>query len=776
MNAESPVEAFLDELTTSRDYRDQIQHLQIIPAQPACYDELDVQLSPQVEAILDNLGLDKLYRHQVQAIEQVFAGKNVVIAAGTASGKTLCYTLPLAQAIHEDPTTRAILVYPTKALAQDQLGKLSDFGAGKVFAANTYDGDTPRSQRRRIRRHSQVILTNPDMLHMAICPYHQAWSDFFKHLKYVVLDEVHTYRGVFGSHTANVLRRLRRLAQYHGAEPQFVCSSATVGNPGEHCRRLVGVDFEVVSEDTSARGRRFFVFWNPPLLEPDSGRRRSGSMEAAKLTVALARQGIRTLTFVQARQHAELILQYMRELADNKKLRQRLMAYRGGYLPEQRRAIEQQLFSGDLLAVAATSALELGVDIGDLDAVVMTGYPGSISSAWQQVGRAGRGQHDSLAVLVALPGGIDQYVIEHPEYLLGAAQERVLINPDNRFILGEHLLCAAYELPLAEADEDFFGSQMTAVLQTLEEHNYLRKRRRWHWAGDVDVYPPAEVNIRSSAGGEFEIIDASCDELLGTIDEHSVYWITYPGAVYMHQGEDYLVTDLNLESWRITVEPTDVEYYTQTLEMSDVDVIEAYDRRELAGCGQISLGEVNVHNQVVGYRKFHRETGQQCGVEKLNLPAQDFETVGVWLTLSEVATQMLAAHKCHPMGSLHALEHALVALLPLFALCETHDIGGVSYSYHKALDGGGIFIYDGYPGGVGICEEAYYRAEEVLGAVYERITNCSCETGCPGCAQSPSCGDDNQPLDKAGAALLARFWAERRTELAASGNETQNGN
>ncbi|MCK4322957.1 MAG: DUF1998 domain-containing protein, partial [Armatimonadetes bacterium] len=498
--------------------------------------------------------------------------------------------------------------------------------------------------------------------------------------------------------------------------------------------------------------------------------------EAAKLTIALARRGIRTLTFAQARQQTELILQYMRKLAGDERLSERLMAYRGGYLPQQRRQIEQQLFAGDLLAVAATSALELGVDIGSLDAVVMTGYPGSISSAWQQVGRAGRGQQDALAVLVALPGGIDQYVIEHPEYLLDAAQERVLINPDNRFILGQHLLCAAYELPLAEDDEDFFGSQMPAILQTLEEHNYLRKRRHWHWAGDVDIYPPAEVNIRSSAGGEFEIIDASCDELLGTIDETSVYWITYPGAVYLHQGEDYLVTDLDLESYRITVEPTDVEYYTRTLEVSDVDVIEAYDRRQLAGCGQISLGEVNVHNQVVGYRKFHRESGQQCGSEKLNLPAQDFETVGVWLTAGEVAIQMLAAHKCHPMGSLHALEHALVALLPLFALCDAHDIGGVSYFHHKALDGGGVFIYDGYPGGVGICEEAYYRAEEVLGAVYEQITNCGCEVGCPACVQSPSCGDDNQPLDKTGAALLARFWAEGRTEPAASGNETQDGN
>ncbi len=760
MSGESRIEAFLEQLTAAEDYQGQIEHIEVIPARQARYGELKSELSEDVRQVLDDLGLKKLYRHQVQAIEAVLAGKNVVIAAGTASGKTLCYTLPLAQAIHDDPTTRAILTYPTKALAQDQLGKLGAFGAGTVFTAHTYDGDTPQNQRRRIRQHAQVILTNPDMLHVAICPYHESWADFFRHLRYVVLDEVHTYRGVFGSHTANVLRRLRRIARHHGADPQFICTSATIGNPQEHCERLVGLDFEVVQEDTSAQGRRFFVFWNPPLVDKDLGQRRSGNMEAAELTVRLAREGIRTITFTQARQQAELILQHMRRLADDAQLRKQLMAYRGGYLPEQRREIEQQLFSGDLLAVAATSALELGVDIGGLDAVVMTGYPGSISSVWQQVGRGGRGQQDALAVLVALPGGVDQYVVEHPGYLLDADQERVLINPENRFILGEHLLCAAYELPLAEDDEDFFGPQMSAILQALEEHSYLRKRRRWHWAGDVNIYPPAEVNIRSTGGADYEIIDTSCDELLGTIDQTSVYWITYPGAVYRHQGENYLVTGLDPESCCVTVEPTDVEYYTRTLEVSDVAVIAAYDGRELAGCGQISLGEVNVHNQVVGYRKFHLETGQQCGVEKLNLPAQDFETMGVWFAVAEPEATMLAEDAHHLMGSMHGLEHAIIALLPLFALCDPHDIGGVTYSDHPDIGTGGIFVYDGYPGGVGICEEAFYRAEEVLGAVYERITSCPCGAGCPACVQSPSCGDNNQPMDKAGAACLAQFWVE----------------
>ncbi len=760
MSGESRIEAFLDELTTAEDYRGQIQHLRVIAARQARYGQLKAELSEEMQQVLADLGLAKLYWHQVQAIEAVLAGKNVVIAAGTASGKTLCYTLPLAEAIHEEATTRGLLIYPTKALAQDQLGKLGAFGAGSVFTANTYDGDTPQSQRRRIRQHSQVILTNPDMLHLAICPYHESWADFFRHLKYVVLDEVHTYRGVFGSHTGNVLRRLRRIARHHGADPQFICTSATIGNPQAHCERLVGVEFEVVDEDSSAQGRRFFVFWNPPVVQQEAGRRRSGNIEAAELTVRLAREGIRTITFTQARQQAELVLQYMRARTDDKALRKRLMAYRGGYLPEQRREIEQQLFAGDLMAVAATDALELGVDIGGLDAVVMTGYPGSISSVWQQAGRAGRGQQDALAVLVAMPGGIDQYVTEHPDYLLAADQERVLINPENRFILGAHLLCAAYELPLSARDDEFFGAEMSQVLAVLAEHGYVVERRRWHWSGPADIYPAAEVGIRSSGGTGYDIVDTGREEVLGTIDKNSAFWMTHPGAVYLHQGENYLVSGLDVEEQKVLVEPTDVNYYTRAIQMSNVEVLQTYERRRLGGAGEITLGELSVHSQVVGYRKYHRKTGRQLAVEDLDLPAQDFETMGVWFAADKPEATMLTEAGCHVMGSLHGLEHAIIALLPLFALCDPHDIGGVSYSLHESLGAGGIFVYDGYPGGVGICEEAFYRAEEVLQAVCERIANCPCEAGCPSCVQSPSCGDNNQPMDKAGAARLARFWAE----------------
>jgi len=712
-----------------------------------------------VQQILARLGLEQLYAHQVEAIEAIIEGKNVVIAAGTASGKTLCYVIPLAEQIYAEPQTRALLIYPTKALAQDQLRKLAEFGAGSAFSADTYDGDTPQAQRRRIKRQAQVVLTNPDMLHVGILPYHGTWADFFRNLKYVVLDEVHVYRGVFGSHTANVMRRLRRVAAHYGASPQFICSSATIGNPEQIGEKLVGLEFEVIADDASPHGRRFFAFWNPPLIDKDLGQRRSGNMEAAEVTAKLVERGIRTLTFTLARRQAELILQYMRERLSDKELANRLMAYRGGYLPAERREIEGKLFAGELLAVVATTALELGVDIGGLDAVIMTGYPGSISSTWQQSGRAGRGQQDCLAVLIALSGGIHQYIMEHPDYLLQARRERVLVNPQNRFILGGHLLCAAYELPLVEEDAELFGPQMEQILKVLAEYGYVTKRQKWYWMGPADAYPAAEVSIRSSSGVGYDIIEAGKERLVGTIDDSSVFWMTHPGAIYLHGGESYLVKELDIEDRKVYVKPTKANYYTQAVTVSEVEVAATQDSRRLAGSGQVLLGELNVKSQVVGYRQRRRLTEKELGTFDLDLPAQNFETVGIWFPLSQPETEELIAADHHIMGSLHALEHAIIGLLPLFALCDPHDIGGVSHSHHADIGGGGIFVYDGYPGGVGICEEAYYRAEKLLAAVAEQIENCPCEAGCPACVQSPSCGDNNQPLDKMGAAALARLWA-----------------
>lgn len=756
MSAASPVEEFLQRLQADPDYADQIMHLAERRGRRAAYGQLPVQPSPPVAEILRRQGLDRPYLHQVQALQEIFAGSNVVIAAGTAAGKTLCYILPIAQALAEDLTTRSLLLYPTKALAQDQLRKLADFGAGQTFVADTYDGDTPPPRRRQIRRQAQVVLSNPDMLHVGMLPHHGYWAEFFRNLRYVVIDEVHVYRGVFGSHVANVLRRLRRICDYYGSCPQFIASSATIGNPGELCQQLTGLPFAVVDQDTAPRGRQFSVFWNPPLLDPELGRRRSTNREAAELMARLVRSGIRTLTFTLSRMQAELILRYTRELlADDPDLQSRIAPYRGGYLPEERRRIEAQLFSGELLGAVATSALELGIDIGGLDAVITVGFPGTVASVRQQSGRAGRARQDALAFLLAVSGGIDQYIMEHPEFILAASHEQARCHPGNRFILGAHLLCAAYELPLDTSDLEYFGEEMEGILGVLTENGLLDKRRRWYWA-DPEVYPAGEFSLRSGSGQGYDIVLAKENRLLGTVDESSAFWLVHPGAIYLHAGESYLVEDLDLQRRQATVIEKQVNYYTRPMSTSEVRIAEAYQQRSLAGGTIAHLGEIVVQSQIIGYRKLHQRTDKELDIVPLDLPENDFETVGLWLTCGDQIPQ-LKEHGYDPFGSLHALEHALIGLLPLFVMCDPHDVGGASYPLHADTSEPTVFLYDGHLGGVGLSEQAYENFETILEATAERIEKCPCAAGCPACVQSPSCGDNNQPLDKDGAAGLARM-------------------
>lgn len=756
MSPTTPIEQFLAELESAPGYEGQLCHQRRVPGRRAVYGELPQSLLPPARALLEAQGLARLYRHQTEALEAVFRGENLVMAAGTAAGKTLGFLLPIVQALAQNRGARALLLYPTKALAQDQLRKLSDFGAGESFVADTYDGDTPVSRRRQVRRQTQVLLSNPDMLHLGILPRHTSWADFFRRLRYVVLDEVHVYRGVFGSHLANVLRRLRRICEHYGSQPQFICASATIGNPGELCELLTGVPFTVVDQDTAPQGPRTYGFWNPPLSREESGRRLSTNWEAARLVSRLARRGLRTIAFAQSRMQAELVLRYTRELLQAEpELAERIAPYRGGYLPEERRKIESRLFAGELLAVVATSALELGVDIGGLEAVVMAGYPGDTAAFRQQAGRAGRAQQESLAMLVAGSGGIDQYLMENPDYLLEAGHDRALCRPDNRFIMGAHLLCAAYELPLEEADAAYFGPEMEPVLGVLTDHGLLDRRQRWYWT-DAERYPAAEVSLRAGSGQAYEIyLDTGA--LLGTVDDASVFWLAHPGAVYLHGGESYLVRDLDPERRRVTVQRKDVDYYTRAMSSSEMRVAEEFTSSALAGEATAHLGELVVHSHTIGYRRLQISTDRELDQQPLDLPASDFETVGVWVTLSDEG-ERLRNEGYDLMGSLHALEHGMIGLLPLFAMCDAHDLGGVSYSTHPDTGMPTLCLYDGYPGGVGLCEQAYDRLGELLQATAERIEKCPCEGGCPACVQSPSCGDNNQPLDKAGAAALARLW------------------
>ncbi|NPV47325.1 MAG: DEAD/DEAH box helicase [Armatimonadetes bacterium] len=749
--------ALLDEIRNDSDYAGQIAHVRQTGGLSPRLADLPAGLSAPVAEMLRGLGIERLYSHQAAAVAAALDGENVTTVSGTASGKTLTYLLPIVEAIHRRGTSRALLVYPTKALAQDQLRKLREFGAGRLFTAATYDGDTPSAQRRSIKQQAHVVLTNPDMLHLGILPYHHTWSDFLRNLSYVVLDEVHTYRGVFGAHTANVMRRLRRIAQHYGASPQFLCCSATIGNPRQLAETLTGLPCRLVDDDGAPKGRKWFVFWNPPIIEKLTGRRRSGNLEAADLMARLVRHGIRHLTFTLARSQAELILRYVRDRLQESGQADAVMAYRGGYLPAERREIERRLFSGELLGVTATTALELGVDIGGLDAVLMAGYPGSIASTWQQAGRAGRGQRDALAVLIGLSGPIHQYVVNNPDYLLEGRNEQVVLDPGNPLIRAGHLLCAAYELPLDARDKAFFGDDMEPTLQILADAGYLAHRSKWYWL-DPEVYPAAEISIRSASGAAYSIVLSPSGDLLATMDAASAPRMVHPGAIYLHAGQTYRVDDLDVEKRIARVTPADVDYYTTPLTASEVRRLEVQEHSALRSGLRLELADVEVRTQVIGFNRIRQVTEQQLGSENLDLPADTYETVGVWLLPQPEALMGDTDSPLDLAGSLHALEHALIALLPLFVPCDPHDVGGVSSPLHPEVSGPAICIYDGYPGGVGLVRAAYERMVELLQAAANRLATCPCQEGCPGCIQQPSCGSMNRPLSKGGALALASHW------------------
>jgi DEAD/DEAH box helicase domain-containing protein len=679
--------------------------------------------------------------------------------------------VPVLEALLTEKGGRAIYLFPTKALAQDQLRSLRELTSPGLVSLryDTFDGDTPQEARAEIKRSAQVVLTNPDMLHLGILPNHSTWSRLLGNLKYVVIDEAHVYRGVFGSHVADVLRRLRRLCAVYGSQPRFILCSATIANPGEHASRLVGLPFEVVEQDGSPRGGKDFVFWNPPIIDSARSARRSANSEATLIFQELVRQSIRSLTFARSRHQAELIYLYTRrQLAEtDPSLADRIKPYRAGYLAEERRQIERELFEGRLLGVVATTALELGVDIGDLDATVLTGYPGTIASTWQQAGRAGRGREDSLSFLVALNNPLDQYLMRHPEAFFGKSHENALIDPGNPHILKPHLLCAAHELPpLSDADEGFFEQGFGRAREELEGEGLLRsgrrllrsrgvemgRGRRWYLAPHLH-YPAQDINIRSASSQNYLIVDASRGTPLETVEAAVAFFQIHPGAIYLHQGEPYLITQLDLARRTAYATPTDVSYYTQTRDLTELRVLKQTRQRQTPRAG-VYLGEVEVTTQVVGYKKKRVFTDEVIGEELLELPPYTFPTVALWFDLAAGTVERITEAALDFAGGLHAAEHAAIGILPLFAMCDRNDIGGVSTPAHADTGKPQIFIYDGYPGGVGIAEKGYELVEELWQATLKAITECPCEEGCPSCVQSPKCGNNNQPLDKKGAQLI----------------------
>ena len=763
--------AFLHHLITLPNYKQQIVHIEHIPSQDAIFAKLDKRLHPALKTRLESLGMSALYLHQAEALNAIFAWKNVIVATPSASGKSLCYHLATLEAILNDKSSCAVYIFPTKALAQDQLRSLKEIACPEFLsqgAVATFDGDTPQAERANIRRQARVLLTNPDMLHLGILPRHQSWSRLFRHLKYVVIDEAHVYRGVFGSHMANILRRLRRICAFYGSNPQFICCSATIANPKEHAQNLVGLPFEAITRDGSPHGEKHFAFWNPPIIDEAKASRRSPNSEATFLLIELIQNDIRSLVFARTRKITELIYLYAREQLPPP-LAKRISPYRAGYLPEDRRQIERQFFDGELLGLVATTALELGIDIGDLDSTVLTGYPGSIASAWQQAGRSGRSTGSSLSFLIAQDNPLDQYLMRNPDFFFGKNFDNALINPDNPYILKPHLLCAAWEKPLGDEDKELFGSDVDAAVAELEREGKLKKRQEKWYPSPAITYPAQDVSIRATSG-QYAIIDMAQGCLLETVEASVAFSQIHPGAIYLHQGESYLITELDLARHTAAAMLTSVNYYTQTKEITDIRVatltyplcnefsssLQEREKVRVKDCRgvKVYLGDVDVTTTVIGFKKKRQFTEEVIGEESLDLPPQSFPTKALWFDLPQKAIDRIVEAGLDFYGGLHACEHAAIGILPLFALCDRNDIGGVSTPFHPDTGKAQIFIYDAYPGGIGIAEKGFEEVEKLWQATLKLIEECPCQDGCPSCIQSPKCGNNNQPLDKEAAIIL----------------------
>ncbi len=755
--------AFLHGLETDPDAADPLVHVRELPARRPVIEPFPHDLSELLVTRLGLEGVRGLYPHQADGLAAIRGGRDVVLATGTASGKTLVYNTAFAEAALTTPKATALYLFPTKALARDQLRSVRALKLPQLKAA-VYDGDTPRAERPLIRKNANLVMTNPDMLHAGILPDHQRWGDFFLRLSLVVVDEAHVFRGVFGSHVAHILRRLRRLVTHYGGNPRFVLASATIGNPAELAERLVGEPFEAVTADASPSGGTTFALWNPPVIDEDSGARRNALTDGSILMARLAEEGVKSIGFTRSRRAAELLAQFTRRDLDAE-LRPRVKSYRAGYLAEDRRELERQLANDELLAIASTNALELGIDIGSLDAAVLIGYPGTRASMWQQAGRAGRRSDRALAVLVAQDEPLDQYLVTHPADVFDKPPEAAVIDPSNRYVLEPHLLCAASERPLTADELDRYWPDAADAVARLEADGRLRRRRDLlHHAGR-DV-PHRKIDIRSTGGRRFQIVIEETGELLGTVDGSRAYWQVHPGAIYLHQGEQFEVRELDLEGNVAIVTRTDPDHYTRSRDITDIEVTNEERRASLSDGVDSSFGTVRVTNQVVAYARISVTTSEVLEVVPLSLPPLLLDTRAVWWSIRQQVLDRARLRAADVPGAAHAAEHAAIGLLPLVATCDRWDVGGVSTAFHPDTSSCAIFVYDGYEGGAGIAERGFASARRWLEATLETVAGCPCQHGCPACVQSPKCGNGNEPLDKAGAvslleAMLGRHASER---------------
>jgi DEAD/DEAH box helicase domain-containing protein len=770
-----PIVAWLRAHAAEPMNRGALVHWERLPERPARHGDLALPLPGPLAEALEARGIGRLYTHQVQAIEALRGGVDTVIATGTASGKSLGFHLPVLERLLQEPGATALYLFPTKALAQDQLKGVTRLAAGhpdvlRALHAGVYDGDTQASTRRRLRDEGNLILSNPDMLHQGILPQHSKWGRFFRGLRFVVVDEMHAYRGIFGSHVANVLRRLERVARHHGAEYRTVLCSATIRNPGELARALTGREVTVVDDDGSPRGERHFAFWNPPYRDDTRVERRSSNAEGCALVTGLIEHGAQTLAFTKSRVAAELVYRYARERLGRGRpgLEERIRPYRGGYLPEERREIERALFAGELRGVISTNALELGVDIGGLDAVVMIGAPPTLASAWQQAGRAGRKAEPALAVLVAYNETVDQYLMRHPDYFFGRSPEAACVDPQNPYILARQLACAAYELPLGPADAAAFGPQTAAILEALDEAGETRTiDGRAYWA--KTEFPAHQVNLRTISDDTYTIMNAKAgNAVIGMVDAISALELVYPEAIYLHEGETHYVRELDLEQKVAFVEPREVDYYTQPVLDTQVRVRDEVQRRDWRGESP-RYGELTYAWQTVAMKKIRFHSLDAIGYHPLALPRLTLDTTGFWLAPSEAAWVAVARAGLSPIEGLMGVRNLFLTLLSMLAMCDPADLGGVIDSSN--LGRPALFVFDRYPGGLGFAEQGYARLEELARGALDHVAACPCDGGCPSCVglpilrpaqqQDPDLGGARAIPGKDAARALLEFWLGR---------------
>jgi len=740
------IDSFVKFLSKHSEYSKRIAHIEKTPLQEEYFEKINWALPELLKDYLKKQDINHLYSHQVKAIEKIKEGENAIITTTTGSGKTLIYNLCVWESILKNPKTCALYIFPTKALTQDQLGTIQKFASisSLKIKASIYDGDTNAYRRKKIKENPpHILLTNPDMLQMGILPFHSSWGKFFSNLNFIVLDELHTYKGIFGTNVAHILRRLKRILKFYGTSPQFIASSATIKEPEKFAQDLTGEKFFAITENGAPIGKKYFIFWDSEV---------SPYTEVTELFAECLHHNLKTILFTKSRRATELISSWINQ--KHKEISSKVSSYRAGYLPSERRDIEKDLFTGKLKGIISTSALELGIDVGELDCCLLLGYPGTVTSTWQRGGRVGRGKKDALIIMIALDNALDQYFLRHPQNFFSRGWEKMIISVKNELIASRHLVCAASEVPLSREDKIIYGKNFPFFLDSLEKKGELfqdKEGERWY---SRKKYPQRKINIRS-IGETYSIINLKTNKIIGDVDEGRLYYETYPGAIYLHRMEEFEIVNIDETTKCVYAYPKFVDYYTQSSSWEKIEILTLEKERNI-GKFALCLGKVKVTRQITGFERRRKRDNSLISEHPLNLPEQSFNTVSFWLKIPSNIMEKMNLEGINPQGAIHALEHIIIAIFPLKIACDREDIGGYSFLFHFQTTGPTVFIYDGYPGGVGLSEEAFKIPVEIFQTTLELVEKCPCKNGCPSCIQSPKCGSGNRPLDKKGVIFLLR--------------------